>query len=134
MLGNLGVMKTRLFLLLLVVAFAFVAGDAHAKKKKPGAEGVDVMCAEKGKKLTFTGKLFSIQPAAREVTVRTSNGSKEFRIAGNCKLATTQKAEASLTDLRLGEEVRVTYFTTKLDTDVACSIVPASAPVKKSAK
>ena len=111
---------------------AFGVVEAHAKKKSKPSEGVDIMCPESGKKLTFTGKLFSIQPGAREITVRTEGGSREFRIAGNCKLSTATKTAAQLTDLRLGDEVRVTYFVTKSDTTVACSVSPAGASGKKS--
>lgn len=112
--------------------FALGIGETQAKKKKGHSEGVDVMCPAKGGK-TLVGKLFSIQPVAREITIKTKDGSKEFRLAGNCKLSTANKPEVELTDRKLGEEVRINYFTTKLDTDVACSITPASGPAKKSA-
>jgi hypothetical protein len=102
---------------------------AHAKKTKAHSEDVDVMCSGKAGK-AFVGKLFSIQPAAREITIKTKDGSKEFRIAGSCKMSTSERPEAELTDLKSGEEVRVTYFTTKAETDVASSIAPAKKPVK----
>jgi hypothetical protein len=81
--------------------------SAHAKKKKAPSEGVDVMCGGRASK-AFVGKLFSIQPAARDITIKTKDGSKEFRIAGNCKFSTAEEAE----------------------TDVACSIAPAKKPAK----
>ena len=79
--------------------------SAHAKKKKAPSEGINIMCGRRASK-AFVGKLFSIQPAAREI--KTKDGSKEFCIAGNCKFSTAERAE----------------------TDVACSIPPAKKPAK----
>lgn len=127
-------MNARLILILTgCLILGLGAHEAQARKKKAHAEGVDVMCTGKASKV-FVGKLFSIQPAAREITIKTKEGSKEFRIAGNCKMSTAEKPEADLTDLKLGEEVRVNYFTTKAETDVACSIAPIGSAPSKSPK
>lgn len=95
-----------------------------SKRKKVESEGLDLECTGKRTK-KFEGALFSISPMSRTVTVKQGDAKRTFRIAANCKISTPTKSDATLMDLKLGQKVQVAYFTTKLDTDVACSILPA---------
>jgi hypothetical protein len=118
-------MKRWFFLLGLAL---LVVGDVTAGKKG-SLEGLDIPCDD-GQGKQYSGQLISIQPAAREIMVQSGDSKKEFRLASNCKLVTTEKSAAELTDLKLGMRVTVKYFVTKLETVIACSVTQ-KAEVKK---
>ena len=109
-----------------------VAGSLVIKSKRSRveSEGLDIECTGKKSK-RFSGTVFSFSLSARSITVKQGETEKAFRIASNCALSTADKTDATLTDIKLGQEVQVSYFTNKFDTDIACSIGP---PKKKKTK
>src|SRR5206468_2100254 len=58
---------------------------------------------------TFVGTLDAIDASARMVKAKHLVGIKKFNLADNCKIVINGKPDASLSDLRLGQKLVLTY-------------------------
>ena len=58
---------------------------------------------------TFTGTIRAIDARTRTVTARSLMGEKKFHLANGCKIVVDGKADAGLSDLRIGERMSVSY-------------------------
>jgi hypothetical protein len=75
-----------------------------------GLVGLLPLCAAaKGNDAVWSGTVSAMNSDARTLTAQTWWQSREFYIGGNCAIATPEKANARLEDLRAGEKVRVHY-------------------------
>jgi Cu/Ag efflux protein CusF len=63
----------------------------------------------KPKHQQFTGVIESIDAKAETVIVKKDTGSKTFKIIEKTKYATADKKDAVLTDIKVGDKVKVTY-------------------------
>jgi len=59
--------------------------------------------------VTFVGTLDAIDASARMVKARHFVGNKKFNLAGNCKIVVNGKPGGSLSDLRLGQKLVLSY-------------------------
>ena len=57
----------------------------------------------------FDGEITSIEKVAKAVTVRKFPVSKTFLVAVTCKITTSDKPDAALNDLKVGDKVKVKY-------------------------
>jgi Cu/Ag efflux protein CusF len=102
------------------VAFAFTAPvraqDGGTPPPKP-------------KRQQFTGLIESIDAKAETVIVKKDTTSKTFKIGEKTKYATADKKEAAITDIKVGDKVKVSYTE---DNGVATAhrIGPPDAPKK----
>ena len=58
---------------------------------------------------TFKGMATRVDPAEKAVLVKGFWGTKRFNVASDCKVLMQDKADATLTDLRPGQRLEVTY-------------------------
>lgn len=130
-------MKKYLVSSLLAVAVA-LSSAAFAKDgaAKP-AEGEKAAKGEKAagvKTSQFTGEITAVDAAANSLTVKhsTKDESKTFKTEG-AKVATADKKDATLADLKVGDKVLVA-FVEENGAAVAKKIGPAKAPAPKGEK
>ena len=100
------------------------------KRDTATSESLDVECTGKKQK-EFSGVLFTVSPINRTITIKNDRDTRTMKIAANCEITVPGKKSATLLDLKLGEPVTGRYFTTKQDTEVACSIVLGSGAAEK---
>jgi Cu/Ag efflux protein CusF len=72
----------------------------------------------KGKRKSYKGTIDSIDSTAKTVTVKKATTSKTFKIADDAKFATADKKDATLADLKQGDQVNI-RFTEEGDTAIA---------------
>jgi Cu/Ag efflux protein CusF len=58
---------------------------------------------------TFTGTIRAMDARTRTVTARNLMGEKKFHLADGCKIVVNGKANAGLSDLRIGDRMSVSY-------------------------
>jgi len=64
---------------------------------------------EKAKRQVFTGLIESIDAKAGSVIVKKGPESKTFKLGDKTKYVTTEKKDAALADIKVGDKVKVTY-------------------------
>ena len=69
----------------------------------------DAAKPEKPKRHQFTGVIESVDAKAGSVIVKKDTESKTFKIVEKTKYSTTDKKEAALADIKVGDKVTVTY-------------------------
>jgi Cu/Ag efflux protein CusF len=82
------------------VALAFAA---PVRGQEPAAK------PEKPKRHVFTGLIQSVDATAGTVIVNKDKESKTFKVGEKTKYSTTDKKDAALADLKVGEKVTVAY-------------------------
>jgi hypothetical protein len=94
----------------LVLAFVgpATAGEGKEEGQKGGA---------------FMGTIESVDAKARTLKVKNESSSMTFEVAKEAKIATSDKKSASLSDLKVGDEVKVEYHVAK-GLNVAHQIAP----------
>jgi len=98
------------------------AADGEAAPKK-----------EKGPKMSqFTGEITAVDAAANSLSVKKDEDTKTFKAEG-AKVATADKKDATLADLKVGDKVTVMYVEDS-GAAVAKRIGPAKAPKAKKEK
>jgi ribosomal protein S17 len=78
----------------------------------------------------FTGTIESIDAKAETAVVKKSTESKTFKIGEKTKYATTDKKEAAITDIKVGDKVTVYYTTDASGALMAHKIGPPAATKK----
>src|SRR5437867_11591898 len=96
-------MKGRRFYSMLL---GFVLFAGNAKADTAGQPGPAV---QPPKPSTFSGFIEEIHPGARTLAVKAVLIMKNFAVAPDCEVILTDKPKAKLDDLKVGDEVRVTY-------------------------
>jgi hypothetical protein len=108
-----------------ILTLILSTAESEGAKKRITTEGVTVDCTGQRTK-KYTGKIQSVSPLRYTVTVMSlepSNTSKRiFEVAGNCKITTVSKKQATMADLRLGDQIEIKYFAQKDGSEIACSI------------
>ncbi len=64
---------------------------------------------EKAKRQAFTGLIESIDAKAGAVIVKKGTESKTFKVSDKTKYSTTEKKDATLADIKVGDKVKVGY-------------------------
>lgn len=120
--------------LLSVVAIALAAtfalpafADEAKKEAKKEAK------AEKAKSHQFTGEITAVDAAAKTVTLKNKKDETKTFAADAAKVATGDKKEASLADLKVGDKVVASYVE-EGGKNVASKIGPPAPPKEKKAK
>ena len=99
-------MKTTLIRAAIVMAVALglaSAGLALGDEQTPAAR------KQVTKDKTYKGTVIAVDPKEHTLTVRGLLTTKNFNAAGECKVAFEDKADASWSDLRPGQEVELAY-------------------------
>src|ERR1043165_6369865 len=73
------------------------------------AEEKQVVKSRENPVLTFDGEIATIERDQRKLTVRKIPVSKTFLVAKDCKFTITDKPDAALEDLKVGDKVKVKY-------------------------
>ena len=92
-------LRATMALSIAAVALAFTAPVRAQDAAKP----------EKPKKQQFTGLVESIDAKAGTVIVKKDTTSKTFKIGEKTKYATADKKEAAVTDIKVGDKVKVAF-------------------------
>jgi hypothetical protein len=98
-------MKTYAFYLAIISCVAALA-VASAQTNTPGKEEKPV---EPPKIAMFTGIIEDLHAGARTLEVKAVLITKKFNVAPDCEVVVTDKPKAGLDDLKVGDEVNVTY-------------------------
>ena len=108
---------TALSIAAVALAFAVpVRGQEAAKPEKP-------------KKQQFTGTIESVDAKAGTVIVKKGQEGKTFKVGEKTKYSTSDKKEATIADLKVGDKVLVSY-TEEGGALMARKIGPPAAPKK----
>jgi Cu/Ag efflux protein CusF len=93
-------LRATMVLSIAAVAFAFTAPVRAEEGTTP---------PPKAKKQQFTGLIESIDAKAGTVIIKKGTESKSFKIGEKTRYATTDKKEAAITDIKVGDKVKVAY-------------------------
>src|SRR5947207_2041516 len=94
-------LRATMVLSIAAVAFAFTA----PVRAQEGA----ATPPPKAKKQQFTGLIESIDAKAGTVVIKKGTESKSFKIGEKTRYATIDKKEAAITDIKVGDKVKVAY-------------------------
>jgi len=114
-------LRATMALSIAAVAFAFTAPARAQDSTTPPPP--------KPKRQQFTGVIESIDAKAESVIIKKGTESKTFKIGEKTKYATADKKEAAITDIKVGDKVKVS-FTEDNGVAMAHRIGPPDAPKK----
>ena len=105
----------------------YAEGEAAPKKEKAAKAA-----GEAKKTSQFTGDITAVDEAAGTLSVKHSvkDETKSFKCAADCKVATAEKKDATIADLKVGDKVLV-IFAEEGGAAVAKKIGPAKAAAAK---
>jgi Cu/Ag efflux protein CusF len=106
-----------------IAAVAFTASVRAQDTNQPAAKPA------KPARQQFTGTIESIDAKAETVIVKKGTTSKTFKIGEKTKYSTADKKEAAITDIKVGDKVKVAY-TEENGVATAHKIGPPDAPKK----
>jgi Cu/Ag efflux protein CusF len=106
-----------------IAAIAFTAPVRAQETNQPAAKPA------KPKRQSFTGLIESIDAKAGTAVVKKGTESKTFKIGEKTKYATADKKEAEISDIKVGDKVKVSY-TDDDGVAMAHRIGPPDAPKK----